>query len=287
MWTKFKGTSGRCNAHARAAVRLGFHDAGSWNKYTPVGYGGADGSLILAGEISHLENNGLQNIVQIIQGWYNEYHTYGVRMADLVQMGATVATVTCPLGPHMRSFVGGKDSYNPSPEGLLPNVFVDADSLIRLFQDKTIESHGLAALDSMPGVWDILFYPQTINKVAVPPRVLKFQSDEVLSAHPDIEKYVRLSLLGVNNINKLTECTSIFPAAVNSYTSPDQNYLNEWLGGSMSSIGGAVSEAVTLTTGFWSRLVFIPGLDSHDSLLEKDAIGFDVAGVWKGSGVCS
>lgn len=91
MEAKFKGVSGRCNRFARAAVRLGFHDAGAWSKTT--GFGGADGSLILAGEITRPENNGLQEIVGVTQAWYNTYKKYGVGMADLIQMGANVATV--------------------------------------------------------------------------------------------------------------------------------------------------------------------------------------------------
>ena len=91
MEDKFRGSSGRCNRFARAAVRLGFHDAGAWSKTT--GFGGADGSLILAGEVSRPENNGLQEIVQVTQAWYNTYKKYGVGMADLIQMGANVATV--------------------------------------------------------------------------------------------------------------------------------------------------------------------------------------------------
>ncbi|MBE7181448.1 MAG: hypothetical protein INR71_09615 [Terriglobus roseus] len=59
MQKKFSGASGRCNGMARAAVRMGFHDAGSWDKYQT--HGGADGSLILAGEISRAENNDHRN----------------------------------------------------------------------------------------------------------------------------------------------------------------------------------------------------------------------------------
>lgn len=203
MQKAFQGSSGRCNGMARSAVRLGFHDAGAWSKYT--GGSGADGSFILANEITRPENHGLEEIVPIVQGWYNTYHQYGVGMADLIQMGATVATVVCPLGPRIRSFVGRKDSSTPSVMGLLPDVNSDADTLISLFQNKTIMPHGLAALvgshtvsqqrfvdparaldpqDSTPGVWDVKFYGQTIGNA--PKRVFKFHSDVVLSTHPKI-----------------------------------------------------------------------------------------------------
>jgi catalase (peroxidase I) len=247
MAAKFRGASFRCNSFARGAVRLGFHDAGAWQK--GLDYGGADGSIILTDELSRPVNNGLQEIAAVQVGWYNKYKQYNVTAADLIQMGATVATVVCPLGPRIRSFVGRKDSPKPSMDGLLPDVNAPADSLIQLFEAKTIKPHGLAALvgahttsqqrffkperaldpqDSTPGVWDVLFYGQTLNPNA-PKRVLKFPSDVVLSTHPRIaeewkefagpggqdhwdddfaKEYVRLSMLGLSNINSLTECTS-------------------------------------------------------------------------------
>ena len=52
MTLVFKGPTGRCNAAARAAIRLGFHDAGSWSSSLAQAgqdYGGADGSIALSG----------------------------------------------------------------------------------------------------------------------------------------------------------------------------------------------------------------------------------------------
>ncbi|KAH7346851.1 peroxidase [Rhexocercosporidium sp. MPI-PUGE-AT-0058] len=285
MEAKFRGGSGRCNRFARAAIRLGFHDAGAWSKTT--GFGGADGSLILAGEINRPENNGLQEIVGVTQDWYNKYKKYDVGMADLIQMGANVATVVCPLGPRVRSFVGRKDSSTPAADNLLPSVFADADSLIELFENKTIKAHGLAALvgahttsqqhfvdpkraldpqDSTPGVWDVKFYSQTIG--SAPKRVFKFPSDVVLAAHPKIsdewaefagvggqehwdedyaKEYVRLSLLGVNNINDLAECTRVLPAAKKAFNIPDSTLVHQWLDGKYSNLGQAIEDGQTLT----------------------------------------
>jgi hypothetical protein len=121
-------------------------------------------------------------------------------------MGGTVATVVCPLGPRIRSFVGRKDNPTLPPDGLLPDVNDSADSMVALFERKTIKAHGLAALvgahttsqqrffdkqraldpqDSTPGVWDVKFYGQTLQNNP-PGRVLKFPSDVVLSTHPKI-----------------------------------------------------------------------------------------------------
>lgn len=120
-------------------------------------------------------------------------------------MGANVATVVCPLGPRVRTYVGRKDSARANANNLLPAVTASADSLIALFEAKTIRPHGLTALlgahttsqqrfvdparandpqDSTPGVWDVKFYGQTLGIEPTPPRVFKFASDVVLSKHP-------------------------------------------------------------------------------------------------------
>ncbi|KAK0624866.1 peroxidase [Bombardia bombarda] len=270
MEASFRGASGRCTNAARAAVRLGFHDAAGWSKSTgPLG--GADGSIVLApSEILRPKNNGLQEIIQQMQIWYNQYHGYGVSMADLIQFGATVATVVCPLGPRIHSFVGRYDSSIPAPDGLLPGPFDSADFLIDLFRDKTIQPHGLTALlgahstsqqrfvdtsragdpqDGTPGVWDVLYYKQTLGPK--PPRVFTFQSDINLSEDPRIypefaafagpggqqhwnedyaREYVRLSLLGVYNINNLTDCTKTLPNAITTYVAADQWIVDLWVG---------------------------------------------------------
>ena len=55
-------TGGQCNDDARAAIRLNFHECGSWE--TKLGAtGGCDGSIILAeGELGRPENKGLATI---------------------------------------------------------------------------------------------------------------------------------------------------------------------------------------------------------------------------------
>ncbi|KAK2598631.1 hypothetical protein N8I77_012027 [Diaporthe amygdali] len=271
MAAKFRGPSGRCTNLARQSVRIGFHDAAGWSKGTGQ-LGGADGSIVLAPEeMARPENRGMEEIVEQMRKWFDEYSKYGASMADLIQMASTTATVVCPLGPRVRSFVGRKDSSVPAPDGLLPSAFASADDLISLFRNKTIEPHGLTALlgahttsqqrfvdieragdpqDSTPGVWDVLFYKQTLDNHA-PKRVFKFQSDINLSkdprtasefkefAGPDGQKdwnedyareYVRLSLLGVFNINNLTECTKVLPQPSAPYFNPpDQPVLNMWI----------------------------------------------------------
>ncbi|KAK6077933.1 ligninase h2 precursor [Seiridium cupressi] len=289
----FRGSSGRCTKWARKAIRLGFHDAGGWSKQTAAQGlpGGADGSICLNDELSLPENNGLQDMGQKMKDWYAKYNTQqgfkSVTMSDLIQMGATVATVVCPLGPRVRSFVGRKDSSVQNPR-LLPSPFQSADDIIQLFDDKTIRPHGLVALlgshttsqqffvntsragdpqDSTPGVWDVLYYGQTQGTAATPKRVFMFPSDVAISKHPKTQQewqefagaggqehwnedyareYIRLSLLGVNNINNLTECTKVLPSAIKSFSAPDQKNMDKWLNslGSKSALSQKVANAV-------------------------------------------
>jgi hypothetical protein len=204
-------------------------------------------------------------------------------------MGATVATVVCPLGPRIRSFVGRKDNARAAPTNLLPGHTDSADTLIKLFAAKTIDAHDLVALvgahttsqqhfvdvaragdpqDSTPGVWDVRFYPETTSS-SVAPRVLKFQSDINLSKdarsagewkefsdpaggqehwNEDYAKaYTRLSLLGVNNINELKECTKVLPPRRSSYVAEDQVVLDLWLKGQFDQLSDLVDGAIMLT----------------------------------------
>ena len=183
----FSNSDGTCNDLARAAVRLGFHDAGAWS--TSSGPGGADGSLVLSpDEITRSENNGLQDIRSQALSIMSKYSSFKIGAADLVQFMHNVATITCPLGPRVLTFVGRPDSSTANPTGLLPDVNSPADVLIQLFEDKTFSSVDLIALigahtaakqffvdaslagaplDSTPGVWDVEFFSETL--AASPP----------------------------------------------------------------------------------------------------------------------
>ncbi|OBW69766.1 MAG: Uncharacterized protein AUREO_001550 [Aureobasidium pullulans] len=257
MTVAFTGPTGRCNGFARAAIRLGFHDAGSWSSSLAAAgqdFGGADGSIVLSGtEINRADNNGLQAIANQALIWSK---LFNVGVADIIQFGAKHAVVTCPLGPRTRVFVGRKDSKKAAPEGLMPSVSMSADQIISLFEDKTIQPHDLAALlgahstsqqfnvdktkagfgqDSTPGVWDVSFYNETLQP-GTNSKVFKFQSDLVTANDSRVSDewhafigdqshwngdyasaYVRLSMLGVNNINNLTECTQVMPAAKKTF----------------------------------------------------------------------
>lgn len=200
------GDAGRCNNLARSAIRLGFHDAASWSKFS--GGTGADGSIVLTDECARVpENGGLLPVCNQMKTWHAKYAKYGVSMADLIQFAANVATVSCPLGPRIRTFVGRVDNPVAPPRGLLPSPFHSADVLLSMFANKTFSADGLVALmgahstsqqfgvdpsragdpqDSTPGVWDVKYYGETAS-VTPPQRVFRFQSDINLANDPRLK----------------------------------------------------------------------------------------------------
>jgi hypothetical protein len=197
------GSAGRCNDLARSAIRLGFHDAATWSKTT--GGTGADGSIVLTDECARVpENGGLLPVCGQMKTWHDKYSRYGVSMADLIQFAANVATVSCPLGPRIRTFIGRKDFAVAPPRGLLPSPFGSSDQLLALFAAKSFSADGLVALmgahstsqqfgvnrtragdpqDSTPGVWDVKYYGETIS-TNPPQQVFRFQSDINLANDP-------------------------------------------------------------------------------------------------------
>lgn len=189
-----------CTSLARGAIRLGFHDAAAWNVSLP--YGGADGSIVLnAEENDRPENRALKPISAQTRAWFARFRSFGISMADLIQMGAATAVVTCPGGPRIRSFVGREDGNPLPPEGLLPSAFADAETNIALFEAKTFSASDLVALvgahtvsqqvfvdparagapqDSSDSVWDTKFYEETAGP-STPPGVFTFPSDASLA----------------------------------------------------------------------------------------------------------
>ncbi len=253
----FLQADGQCNDNARAAIRFGFHDAGSWDKTSPNG--GADGSLLMNfGEEGRKENNGLQTVRGVLQDVQRKYK---VGFADLVQYAHNHATISCPKGPRIKTFIGRKDAIKAAPPNLLPDVNDSADNLINLFKAKGFSAHDLAALvgahasakqrfvdpaqaekplDTTPGVWDVEFYNDTLNQETNPnDKIFVLPSDKVLSVHPKVndewksfigdqkhwnedyaKAYIRMSLTGVTNLKELKDCSKTLPASRPNFVAP-------------------------------------------------------------------
>lgn len=67
-------------------------------------------------------------------------------------------------------------------------------------------------------------------------------------------EYVRLSLLGVNNINSLTDCTKVLPQPVGTFVSNDRCEVKTW----MSSTKNVPAIANALLDG--KLITSVPGL---------------------------
>jgi hypothetical protein len=123
---------------------------------------------------------------------------------DSANVYHSVAVITCPGGPKVKTVVGRIDSSAAAPTNAMPPGFgpgSDHDSLLQLFLDKGFSAAELAALigahttstalaqtannvpvgapqDSTPGKWDINYYAETYNP---PAGVSRFDSDVNLS----------------------------------------------------------------------------------------------------------
>jgi hypothetical protein len=107
--------------------------------------------------------------------------------------------------------------------------------------------------DSTPGVWDTLYFRETADPNA-PSRIFKFPSDVAIANDPRTKPtwdrfarlgllaqhgdayaraYVRMSLLGVPNINELTDCTWVLPSFISNFVNPDQPLLDKFIDGDL------------------------------------------------------
>ncbi|EPE02826.1 ligninase h2 precursor [Ophiostoma piceae UAMH 11346] len=162
-------------------------------------------------------------------------------MADLIQFGAIMTAVTaCPGGPRMPFFVGRQDRTNAALDGLLPHPTDGGTTTIALFSKRSFSAGGLAALigahtvsqqfvadsqhagvsqDPTPGQLDCDYYTSTTAQTP-PAGVFLFASDVFLARHGDTAgsfsfselwafaaEYLRLSILGVYNLNLMKGCT--------------------------------------------------------------------------------
>ena len=251
LTNQFLGPDGDCNDDARASIRAAFHDAGTYSlKLAAAGRvgGGADGSLILAQEYNRTESQGLSDISIKLHRLALQYK---VGFADTIQFAAAHAIATCPRGPRVQTFVGRKDSHEPSPHGLLPGLD-KPDKLIALFKDKGFDEVDLAALvgvhtvskqffedpskagapqDTSVGVWDVGFYVEQFTPMPTSHQ-LKCMHD--LGLDPVVgtqfrlfiinprqwntkftDAMTRLSVLGVSGGTKnLIDCTDALPKGV-------------------------------------------------------------------------
>ena len=74
-----------------------------------------------------------------------------------------------------------------------------------------------------------------------------------------------MSMLGVNNINNLKECTKVLPAERTTFTSLDKPILDLWLQGQFNQLNNMVDDAIMLTGA-----ITIPKLNKKDGEAEVE-----------------
>jgi hypothetical protein len=195
----------QCNDLARAAIRAAFHDCGTWDS-TQGFHGGCDGSLFVGVtpdvELNRTINLGLQRIAPVLTGLASKY---GTSVADMIVFAANAATVLCPGGPAVTTYIGRADNTTSAPAGLLPDVNSAAADIVNLFAAKGLSATDLAALlgahstatqlfvntassnaslDTTPGAWDVVYYQQTYNYATTgqnPSKIFVLPSDQKLA----------------------------------------------------------------------------------------------------------
>ncbi|KAK7282714.1 hypothetical protein RIF29_11702 [Crotalaria pallida] len=131
-------------------VRLGWHDAGTYNKNIEEWpqRGGANGSLRFEVELKHAANAGLENALKLLQPIKDKYS--GVTYADLFQLASATAVEEAG-GPKIPMKYGRVDTTNPnqSPEeGRLPDAGPPspADHLRQVFYRMGLNDKEIVAL---------------------------------------------------------------------------------------------------------------------------------------------
>ncbi|KAF7357156.1 Peroxidase [Mycena sanguinolenta] len=245
---------GRCGDNARAAVRLTFHDAGTFSQELQnngLPNGAADGSLLVdPNEVLRSENNGLQNIVSLLRPLPAQF---GVSPGDIIQIAGILAVLACPGGPAVTAFVGRAAPLNIAPTGLLPSPEDPVAKLVARFADMGLSSRDMIALigahttgtqqfvdpakanfsfDTTDTIWDTRFYTQTADNTTVLPDVFKLDSDVAFSTDPstsgDFNRFIGQQSMWQSdyvtahkamsilgqNPATLTDCSEILPASI-------------------------------------------------------------------------
>ncbi|KAJ7034212.1 heme peroxidase [Mycena alexandri] len=248
---------GRCGDSARAAVRLAFHDAGTFSlQLQALGLptGAADGSMIWdPTEVTRTENNGLQTIVGILAPLPAQL---GVSPGDILHLAGVLGVLACPGGPRVDAFVGRGLPLNTAPTGRLPNPDDPVPLLLAKFADMSFSVRSMVALigahtsgkqrfvdparngssfDSTVDIWDVDFYGETVHGTP-DSNVFMLDSDVNIagntSTRAEFHRYInnqpdwdedyraahfQMSTLGYN-VTTLINCTEIMPASINLTT---------------------------------------------------------------------
>ncbi|TID24922.1 class II peroxidase [Venturia nashicola] len=244
---------GTCTNDARASIRAVFHDC--------FPQGGCDGSLANPVELARKDNVPMTATIQKMVALARKYR---VGTADMLMFAGSHAVISCPGGPSTRTYIGRTDATGPAPDGQLPQANVGGDEALSHFQGQGFSAQDLAALigshtaarqfntdpskvgasqDSTPGIWDILYYMQTLLRTAP----FSFQSDINLSKQNEVGPWMKrfavdkiawdrsfsaamakMELLGSKGAAGMVDCTSALPHSF-ALRSAKQSYARSLL----------------------------------------------------------
>ncbi|KAJ7664490.1 heme peroxidase [Mycena polygramma] len=245
--------NGRCGDLPRAAIRLAFHDAGTFSlalQAQGLPNGGADGSMLTDhNEVNRTENSGLGPIVAALTPLPGQFN---VAPGDVLHLAGVLGVLACPGGPQIKTYVGRALPKNIAPDNLLPNPNSPVKVLTDRFADMGFSIREMMALmgahstakqrfvvpalagetlDSTPDIWDVRFYSETQQATAAP-GTFRLNSDVNFShnattqqdynrfvgkqndwAREYADAHLKMSLLGVDQ-KTLTDCSEILPQSI-------------------------------------------------------------------------
>jgi len=204
VWTTIAGqltdmfvSGGQCTDDARAAIRGVFHDC--------FPQGGCDGSLALPEELARSDNSPMTSTINKLSALAAQNN---VGVADMLMFAGSHAVASCPGGPVVQTYIGRTDATVPAPDGQLPQANVSGDDALSHFQARGFSAQDLGALigahtasrqfntdaadagasqDSTPGIWDLIYFIQTLTKSAP----FTFQSDINLSNQDSVGPFMK------------------------------------------------------------------------------------------------
>ncbi|KAI5116828.1 hypothetical protein M0805_006240 [Coniferiporia weirii] len=128
-----------CSEDVHESLRLTFHDGISFSKSGAFAGGGADGSIILFGDIetSFSENLGTDDGVAALAPFLTRHL---VTAGDLIQFAAALGVSNCPGAPRLQFLVGRPNATVPAQDGAVPGPADSVDSILARFADAGFNS---------------------------------------------------------------------------------------------------------------------------------------------------
>ncbi|CAI5480259.1 unnamed protein product [Closterium sp. Yama58-4] len=120
-------------AKAPGALRIVFHDAGTYDLATNTG--GMNGSVRF--ELKRPENDGLKRTIKVLEKALLELGPLAnvVSWADLMAVAGAYAVQSCG-GPHIPVRMGRRDASGPDPEHRMPAETLNAKEVVASFKSK-------------------------------------------------------------------------------------------------------------------------------------------------------